>query len=142
MSTTDDARTRRLVWWATMLAGLAAILVLAGVTAAGGDRETAAGMLTGGLLVLALIALARVRSVRRGAQAATASRVMGGEPDERDRLVYQRAAATVGFSAFVAAPAAMVANLFGADAEALLGALPWFFIVVGVASFVVIDRRS
>jgi hypothetical protein len=48
----------------------------------------------------------------------------------------------VGLSAFVAAPVAMVANLFGVDAETLVGALPWVFIVVGVVSFVVIDRRS
>ncbi|WP_298458045.1 hypothetical protein [uncultured Cellulomonas sp.] len=139
---TPDARTRRLVWWGTVLAGLGVVLVLAAVTAAGGERDTAAGLLTGGLLVLALAALARVRSVRRGADAATASRVVGGEPDERDRLVYQRAAAAVGVSAFVAAPVAMLATLFGADAEAVLGALPWVFIVVGVVSFVVIDRRS
>jgi len=141
MSTTD-ARTRRLIWWAGLLTGLAAILVLAAVTAADGDRETAAGMLTGGLLVLGLVVLARVRTVRRGPRAATASRVMGGEPDERDVQVYLRTAATVGFSAFAVAPVAMVANLFGADAETLLGALPWVFIVVGVVSFVVIDRRS
>jgi ABC-type Mn2+/Zn2+ transport system permease subunit len=141
MSTTD-ARTRRLVWWGTMLGGLAVILVLAAVTAAGGERDTAAGILTGGLLALGLAVVARVRSVRRGLQAATASRVVGGEPDERDRLVYQRAAAAVGVSAFVAAPVAMVANLFGADAETLLGALPWVFIGVGVVAFVVIDRRS
>ena len=141
MSTTD-ARTRRIVWWGTILAGLAVLLVLAAVTAAGGERDTAAGILTGGLLVLALAALARVRSVRHGPRATTASRVVGGQPDERDRLVYQRATAAVGVSAFVAAPAAMVATLLGADAESVLGALPWVFIVVGVMSFVVIDRRS
>ena len=141
MSTTD-ARSRRHLWWGGILGGLAAIVVLAAVTAARGERDTAAGVLTGGLVVLALAALARVRSVRRGAEAATADRVVGGEPDERDRQVYLRAVAVVGLSALVVAPVAMVANLFGADAETLIGALPWVFILVGVVSFVVIDRRS
>ncbi len=141
MSTTD-ARTRRLVWWGGILAGLAAILALAAITAADGEPDTAAGILTGGLLVLGLLAVARVRSVRRGPEAATASRVMGGEPDERDRQVFQRAAAVVGVCAYVVAPVAMLAGLFGADPQVVLGALPWVFIVLGVVSFLVVDRRS
>jgi hypothetical protein len=141
MSTTD-ARTRRLVWWGGILGGLAAILALTVVTAADGEPDTAAGVLTGGLLVVALAALARVRSVRRGPEAATASRVMGGEPDERDRQVLQRAAATVGICAYVVAPAGMLAGLLGVDPQTVLGVLPWVFIVVGVVSFLVIDRRS
>lgn len=141
MSTTD-ARTRRIAWWAGLLTGLAAVLVLAAVVAANGERDTAAGVLTGGLLVLALLAVARARTVRQATSAATASRVAGGEPDERDRQVLQRAAATVGLSAFLVAPVSLVASLAGADAEAVLGALPWVFIAVGVVSFVVVDRRT
>ncbi|WNB84688.1 hypothetical protein [Cellulomonas sp. ATA003] len=139
---TSDARTARLFWWGAVLAGLAGITALAAYTAAQGERDTAAGQLTGGLLVLGLLALARVRSARRGAEAATASRVMGGQPDERDSQVLLRAAAMVGSAAFAVAPMALVASLVGVDAETLLTVLPWVFITVGVVSFVVIDRRS
>ena len=142
MWTTDSARTRRSAWWGGILAGLTATTVLAAVLAAQGERDTAAGVLTGGLLMLAVAALARVRSVRRGGQAATASRVVGGEPDERDRQVTVRAAAAVGASAFAVVPAATVAGLLGADAQRLLAALTWVFIAVGVVAFVVIDRRT
>jgi hypothetical protein len=141
MSTTDP-RTRRIAWWAGLLTGLAAVLVLAAVVAANGERDTAAGVLTGGLLVLALVAVARARAVRNATSAATASRVAGGEPDERDRQVLQRSAATVGLSAFLVAPVSLVVSLAGVDAETVLGALPWVFIAVGVVSFVVVDRRT
>jgi len=141
MSTTDR-RTRRAAWWAGLVTGLAAVLVLAAVLTADGDRDTAAGVLTGGLLVLGLAAVARVRTTRHAASAATAARVAGGEPDERDRLVLQRSAAAVGASAFLVAPASLVASLTGADPETVLGTLPWIFIAVGVVSFVLTDRRT
>ena len=141
MSTTDT-RTRRIAWWAGLLTGLGAILVLAAVLAANGQRDTAAGVLTGGLLVLGLAAVARVRALRHGATAATASRVAAGEPDERDRQVTLRAAAAVGVSAFAVSPLALVASLLGVDAETVLGALPWLFIAVGVVAFALADRRA
>jgi hypothetical protein len=141
MSTTD-ARSRRIAWWAGVVCSLAAALGLAALLDRAGERDTAAGVLTGGLLVVVLILIARWRSTRDATSAATASRVAGGEPDERDTQVLQRSFAVVGAGALFASSLGVVVMFLGVDAEAVLGATPWVLIVTGVVAFVVIDRRS
>ena len=141
MSTTDP-RSRRLIWGAGLLCALAVALGLAVLLAANGERETAAGVLSGGLFVVVLSVVGRWRSTRDVTSAATASRVAGGEPDERDAQVLQRSFAVVGCAALLVSSLGVVAMFLGVDAEELLSALPWVLIGVGVVSFVVIDRRS
>ncbi|QTE28683.1 hypothetical protein [Pengzhenrongella sicca] len=103
---------------------------------------TAEGFLTGGLLIVALAALARWRSVRRSDRAGTAARLGGGQPDERDRRVLEASFAVVGLAALVATSFTSIAALLGADAESLLTALPLLLVAVLVAAFVVINRRT
>jgi high-affinity Fe2+/Pb2+ permease len=141
MSTTD-ARSRRIAWWVGVVCALAASLGLAAVLDRVGERDTAAGALTGGLLVVALILLARWRSTRDTTSAATASRVAGGQPDERDAQVLQRTFAVMGLCALLASSLGLTVMFLGVDAETVLGSLPWVLIVTGVVTFVVIDRRS
>jgi hypothetical protein len=141
MSTTD-ARSRRIAWWIGIGCALVVSLGLAAVLDLAGERDTAAGVLTGGLFATALIVVGRWRSTRDATSAATASRVAGGQLDERDTHVVQRTFAVMGLSTLVLSPLGVVAMLLGLDAEALVGALPWAYMVLGVVSFVVIDRRS
>jgi membrane protease YdiL (CAAX protease family) len=141
MSTTD-ARARRIAWWAGIVCALAAALGLAAVLDAVGERDTAAGVLTGGLLVVALILVARWRSRRNATSAATASRVAGGAPDERDAQVLQRTMAVVGVAALLASSLGVVVMFLDVDAEVVLGSMPWVLLVTAVVTFVVVDRRS
>jgi hypothetical protein len=140
MSTTDARR--RIAWWVGVVCALAASLGLAAVLDLAGERDTAAGALTGGLVVVALILVARWRSTRDTTSAATASRVAGGQPDERDTQVLQRSFAVVGLCAMIASSLGLTLMFLGVEAETVLGSLPWVLIVTGVVAFVVIDRRS
>jgi hypothetical protein len=139
MSTTD---TRRIAWWAGILCALAASLAVAGLLAGAGERDTAAGVLTGGLFVVLLMLVGRWRSARDVTSAATASRVAAGAPDERDAQVLQRAFAVVGLAALLASALGVVTMYLGVDAEVLVAAMPWVHVLVGVVAFVVVDRRT
>jgi hypothetical protein len=141
MSTTDP-RARRIAWWAGVVSALAAALGLAAVLDAVGERDTAAGVLTGGLFVVVLVLVGRWRSRRNATSAATVSRVAGGEPDERDAQVLQRTMAVVGAAALLASSLGVVVMFLGVDAETVLGSVPWVLIATAVVAFVVIDRRS
>jgi hypothetical protein len=141
MSTTD-ARRRRIAWWAGVVCALAAALGLAALLDRAGEPDTAAGVLTGGLFVVALILVGRWRSSRDATSAATASRVAAGEPDERDTRVLERSFAAVGLCALLATSLGVVVMFLGVDAEVVLSAMPWVLIGTGVTAFVVIDRRS
>ena len=142
--TSRDARTRRgRTAQRVLLAGsVILLLVIAATYTVDGQWSTAAGVLTGGGSVLVLMHLAGRRAGRKGVDAGTASRVFGNHADERDRRVYISTLATVGIAGLFVTAGALVAVGLGADAVAMLRAMPYVLFGTGIVSFVVIDRRT
>lgn len=92
--------------------------------------------------MLGLVALAHRRLEAGSVGAATADRVFGGAPDERDQRVFGATMAVVGLAGLAVGAAAPVAVGLGVSAETVVGLLSWVLIATGVVAFVVIDRRS
>lgn len=140
--TTSRAGWHRSVWRGAMLLAAVLVVAVASLYAGAGEWDTAAGTLTGGGLVIAAAAVARWRTTRRAHRAGTADRVLGGRPDERDQHVATHAWAALGVAALLLSALAGVATSFGVEAQTVVSALPFVLIAVGVAAFVVVDRRS
>ncbi|PWD51138.1 hypothetical protein C8046_11270 [Serinibacter arcticus] len=130
---------RQLVW-----TGLAVVVLIAVAAPllANGDGDTAAGVLTGGGLVVAAGLAATWWSRRRADRAGTATRVLGGTPDERDSAVFTRTAAVTGVAALAFAAAGSLAVSFGVDAATIVSALPFALLVTVAITFVVVNRRT
>ena len=145
MSTNDrSAATHKTtaVWFVGIAAGLVVALGLALAVGSAGHPDTAAGIMTGGMLVVVLAAVGRWRSVSAADRTGTAARIAGGRPDERDLRVHQATLAVVSAIAIVLSGLASAATFVGVDATAILRTMPFLLVVTMVAAFVVVDRRS
>src|SRR5450756_1356977 len=83
-------------WYLGIAAGLTVALGLALAVGNAGHADTAAGIVTGGMLVVVLAATGRLRSSRAADRAGTATRLAAGRPDERDVRVHQGSLAILG----------------------------------------------
>src|SRR5450830_1711850 len=104
MSTNDSsAATHKttITWYLGIAAAVVVDLGLGLAVGSAGHADTAAGIMTGGLLVVALAAAGRWRSVRAADRTGTAARIAAGRPDERDLRVHQATLAVVGAIAIV-----------------------------------------
>src|SRR5674476_1108513 len=111
-------------WYLGIAAGLAVALGLALAVGNAGHADTAAGIVTGGMLVVVLAAIGRLRSSRAADRAGTATRLAAGRPDERDVRVHQGSLAIVGVVSVVLSGLASAAPFLGVDATTIVGPLP------------------
>src|SRR5665647_3250802 len=90
-----------------------------------GHADTAAGIVTGGMLVVVLAAIGRLRSSRAADRAGTATRLAAGRPDERDVRVHQGSLAIVGVVSVVLSGLASAATFLGVDATTIVRSMPF-----------------
>ncbi|HLL20743.1 MAG TPA: hypothetical protein VK427_01365 [Kofleriaceae bacterium] len=125
-----------------VLGSLTLVLALSAPYAAAGEWDTAAGMLTGAVAVLAAVAFARWRALRNPDRASTAARVFGGLADERDQQVHLVTLAVVGGVALLlTALAAPVIAIVDIDSHMVIRRLPYVLLGVGALAFAFADRR-
>lgn len=102
----------------------------------------AAGILTGGaLVVVAVLVPARLYRRRRG-DVPTGARVLAGPVDERDRRLVGRSWAITGFVVTGGLVVALLAKGMGAQVQEAPAVLLWVALATLVTSFLVLDRRS
>ncbi len=144
MSTTDrsaPARKTTAAWFVGVAVGLVICLGLALAVGLAGNRDAAAGILTGGVAVLVLAGWARWRSVRAVDRAGTAARIAAGRPDERDLRVHQATLAVVGVIAILLSGLASAATFLSVDATVLVRVMPFVLVATMLIAFVLVDRR-
>jgi hypothetical protein len=141
MSTTDQSH-RRVQLALGMAAGLVIVVTLGLVLRRWGTGNMGDGVLQGGLVTLALFALAAWRTARRPDRTLTAERALTGTGDERDDAVMTRSAALVGVVAMPLTAIAAVALALGAPTDMVIALLLWTQLAIAVTSFAVISRRT
>ena len=129
-------------WYLGIAVAVVADLGLALVVGAAGHTDAAAGIATGGLLVVALAAAGRWRSTRAADRTGSAARLAAGRADERDLRVRQGALAAVGKIALVLSGLASAATFLDVDATTILRTMPFVLVVATATAFVIVDRRS
>lgn len=145
MSTPDRStasRTTGVTWYLRIAAAVVVDLGLALVIDSAGHSDAAAGIVVGGMLVVALAAVGRWRSNRAADAAGPAARIAAGRADERDLRVRQSALAVVGKLALGLSGFASAATFLNVDATVMLRTMPFVLVVAMAAAFVVVDRRS
>jgi hypothetical protein len=145
MSTPDRSTaspTTGVTWYLRIAAAVVVDLGLALVIDSAGHPDAAAGIVVGGMLVVALAAVGRWRSNRAADAAGPAARIAAGRADERDLRVRQSALAVVGKLALGLSGFASAATFLNVDATVLLRTMPFVLVVAMAAAFVVVDRRS
>lgn len=142
MSRTDlTPSQQRAAWGIGMLSGVVAVALGYVILAPRAPGNVAVGFLGGGVGVLLLLALDRLR-VMRGTETGSAARWAAASPDERDDRILTRSLAVVGYVGILASSVGAVAMFAGAGPGVVLGILPGLMLVTLVISFVVISRRS
>ncbi len=129
-------------WYLTVSAAAVLDLGLALVVDSAGHPDAAAGIVTGGLLVVVLASVGRWRSVRAVDRIGTATRIAAGRADERDLRVHEGALAVVGMVALVLSGLASAATFLDVDAVAILRVMPFVLVAATATAFVIVDRRS
>ena len=122
-------------------AGLAATGVLWLAFSLAGEPDTAAGAVTGGGGLIAVMALVRWRAQRKGTPDSGFSRALVGTADERDKLISVSSLAYVGITAFLANGLGTAAVALGADASMVFGAITYVLFAVLIGSNLVLSRR-
>ncbi len=136
---TDKTTT---AWFAGVAVGLVGTLGLALAVGSAGHPDTAAGIVTGGMLVLVLAAAARWRSASAPDRAGTAARIAAGRPDERDVRVHQATLSVVGAVAIVLSGLSSAATFVDVDAAVIVRTMPFLLVLTMVCAFVVVNRRT
>lgn len=123
---------------AGILAGAAAITLVAIVGYATDHDSFAKGAIIGGgaMLVTMLVLWSRA------ARGTTAAHIATGTADERERRMTREAAADAGFAMFAAAVGCAVWSLFDAEAIAVAGLVLWTGLLTWGTSMVVRVRRG
>src|SRR5450759_374975 len=98
----------------------------------------AAGIVTGGMLVVVLAATGRLRSSRAADRAGTATRLAAGRPDERDVRVHQGSLAILGIVSVILSGLASAATFLGVDAVSIVRSMPFALLLTAVVAFVVV----
>lgn len=129
-------------WFAGVAVGVVVTLGLALAVGAAGHADAAAGIVTGGMLVVVLAAVARWRSISAPDRVGTTARIAAGRPDERDLRVHQATMAVVGAVAVVLSGLASAATFVDVDAAVMLRTMPFLLVLTMLGAFVVVDRRS
>ena len=129
-------------WYLGIAAGLTVALGLALAVGNVGHADTAAGIVTGGMLVVVLAATGRLRSSRAADRAGTAARLAAGRPDERDVRVHQGSLAIVGVVSVILSGLASAATFLGLDATTIVRSMPFALLLTAVLAFVVVNRRT
>jgi hypothetical protein len=125
-----------------VIATLTLVLAISAPYVAAGDWDTAAGMLTGAVSVLAVVAFARWRTLRDPERASPAARVFGGLADERDQRVHLTTLAVVGAVALLlSAVAAPLVGGLAIDPGTVVRVLPYVLLGIGGLAFAIIERR-
>ena len=138
---TSEPRASTRTWLLWSLVAVLALIAIAAVLFAQDDPSTAAGVLTGGGIVVVGGLIGGWRARKRAEVAGTASRVFGGASDERDRTVHSGAAAVTGIAALGLASIGSLAVTLGLDAELVVRWLPFLLIATFAGAFWVINRR-
>jgi len=122
------------------VAGIAVVVALFFLLRTAND-SVALGALVGGLLVMALLAVAVWRS-RHGTATAALARSAAGVADERDADVMRRTLAVGGSTSMMWLPGALVAIVLGADPMIAVTIALYGQLATLVVAYIVTERRS
>ncbi len=123
----------------TVILGVIAVMF---ATLPEGDHDVAWGMLSGYAGGILLVAIAGTRAQRLGSEASTASRLIIGVGDEREKAIKERSWAITGRAGVVYAVATSIALMLDAPPGIISALLIWAFIITFYVAFVVSARRS
>lgn len=102
----------------------------------------ATGILVGGLTVVVIFAFASWRSARNPYGVTSFERTVAAAGDERDKSVQEKTFALMGVCSVPVMSAAGIALALDAPVEVIVGIMMWSQILIGVVSFVVINKKS
>lgn len=131
-----------LVVAAIVCCGLAVLVPVAALLHAHGPGRMWLGFVGGGVASLLLGVGAAWRAYRDPLGASVATRAWMHRGDERDDRVLTRSLAVLGLTAMPLTAVATVVVAIGVDAVATLSVLVWTELMILVATFVVVNRRS
>lgn len=100
------------------------------------------GFIVGGAISIGAIGFAGWRRLTHPERTTSAERSLVGQGDERDQAVARSATATLGAFAIPLTTAAVIALAVGAPVAPVAALLLWSELLVLVAAFVVIERRT
>lgn len=142
--TSDSQQT----WLDRNRAFLVAVTVTSGVVLTMGAIGVAEGfpwtgwIVAGGLVLIVLVVIARLRVMTDADAVGPVSRIWGGAPDERDGRVFEKALSHVGAAALMVVGFGNVLALTGAaTADVVLSVTLVVLIAVGAASFALTSAR-
>jgi hypothetical protein len=123
---------------AGILAGAAAITLVAIIGYVTNHDSFAKGAIIGGGVMLVVMVVLSSRAAR----GTTAAHIATGTADERERRIFREAAADAGLAMFAAAVCCAVWSLFDAEAIAVAGVLLWTGLLTWGVSMIVRVRRG
>lgn len=102
----------------------------------------ATGILVGGLTVLVIFAFASWRAARNPSGVSSFERTVAAAGDERDKSVQEKTFALMGVFSVPVMSAAGIALALDASVDVVVGIMMWSQILVGVVSFIVINKKN
>ena len=121
-----------------VLAGAAAITLIAILGYATDHSSFAKGAIMGGCAVLIAVIILWSRAGR----GSTASRIASGTADERERRIFREAAADAGIAMFAAGVGCAIWALFDAETIAAIGIVLWTGLLTWGISMIARVRRG
>lgn len=121
-----------------LVAGAAALTIIAIIASAAGRESFARGAVIGGTVTLLAIAVLWVRGPRGG----TAAHIVSGVADERERRMSRDATADAAGAMLVAGVAGAIWALFDAPAIAVAAIVLWAGLLTFLASLAIRSRRG
>ncbi|NLG20038.1 MAG: hypothetical protein GX555_01225 [Actinomycetales bacterium] len=142
MSTTELTGRQKALALLVMMVALGAVIVVGLLLREHGPGNMGTGFLYGAAIGLLGVAVMAWRVTRHPDQASVFERAFTQQGDERDDAVLTQALAVLGLVAVPLTGAAAIAIGLGLDVAMVLALLLVAQLLVGVASFAVVARRS